>query len=368
MKRKHTDCSASNNEMDNAANDTDAPSGSSTTNNTSSTRSDHGEVRSSERHNFSETAAYDPQRVATVEQLQVFNMLVHPIWIFDSIDRRMRWANEAGLRMWSADSLQELQERNFSQVSQAAAQRMEDFVVKIKMGLNLSEQWTMYPKGKATTVHMNVSAIRLSHDEDHVSLLCEGIPVMNEDLVRKNIRGVEMLRHLPLAVCQFDMKGNCVFENPAATLSGVPAATAAATASSKHDEIKMKDPPDQSESGSHDGSTQSAGSSPSSSSSSSLQLQGRGLLERFVDQSVGRSLLMRAQSCPRCDIEAMLHTSKDGPQLFAIQIRKAQDAVTGEPALLYSAQDKSDAVLAQKERHAREQESEFLAIMAHEIR
>merc|ERR1712238_144057 len=32
------------------------------------------------------------------------------------------------------------------------------------------------------------------------------------------LRGVEIIRHLPMAVCQFDMKGRVMFQNPAAYL------------------------------------------------------------------------------------------------------------------------------------------------------
>ena len=64
----------------------------------------------------------------------------------------------------------------------------------------------------------------------------------------------------------------------------------------------------------------------------------------------------------------MIHTSKKGHVWAAIQIRQSKDPVTGKPVLLYSATDKTDALQAKKERQAREQHTEFLAIMAHEIR
>jgi len=68
-------------------------------------------------------------------------------------------------------------------------------------------------------------------------------------------------------------------------------------------------------------------------------------------------------------IEAELHTSTKGrTQWSAIQLRKTKDPVTSRPVILFSAQDKSDAMEAKREREARLQKSEFLAIMAHEIR
>ena len=91
------------------------------------------------------------------------------------------------------------------------------------------------------------------------------------------------------------------------------------------------------------------------------------MLHRFMDVEVGRRVLKEIQTQEQVDLEAMLHTQK-GPRWSAVQLRRSKDPVTGEPVILYSAQDKSDALKAQEERQAREQKSELLAIMAHEIR
>ena len=112
----------------------------------------------------------------------------------------MRWANSSGLQLWNAGSVEELQNRDFSEISAASARRMDDAMERIQEGRLWETQWTMYPKGQAKTVHMNVSGIRLSEDDDHPSLMCEGIPLVKEELVNETLRGVEMLRHLPMAV------------------------------------------------------------------------------------------------------------------------------------------------------------------------
>ena len=59
----------------------------------------------------------------------------------------------------------------------------------------------------------------------------------------------------------------------------------------------------------------------------------------------------------KLDLPAELHT-KDGPRWSTIQTRKTVNPVTTEPAILYSARDMSDAILAKKEREASEQKSE----------
>lgn len=176
-----------------------------------------------------------PRRVYSYKDLEVYNLLVHPIWIFDFIERRMRWANDAGLVMWKAESLQELQERSFQEISDASAKRMREYLRKFERGVvNIPDQWTNYPAGKPKTVHMNVTYIQFKGDCDcrdengsenghvhkrHDCVMCEGIPLVQEDLLNENLRGVEMLRHLPMAVCQFDLQGNVMFENPEAAAS-----------------------------------------------------------------------------------------------------------------------------------------------------
>ena len=50
-------------------------------------------------------------------------------------------------------------------------------------------------------------------------MLVEAISVVQDvedEVMKGTIRGVEMLRHLPLHVCQFDLEGKVVFQNPAA--------------------------------------------------------------------------------------------------------------------------------------------------------
>jgi hypothetical protein len=153
--------------------------------------------------------------------LENFNLLVHPVWIFDFIDKRMRWANDAALELWNATSLQELQQRNFHDISESSTKRMEEWMLKVLEGQQFDESWTMYPKGIAKTVHLNVSGIRISHHkdvDDHFSFFLEGVPLPNNDLLNEERRGVEMLRHLPMAVCQFDMDGNVMFQNPHACM------------------------------------------------------------------------------------------------------------------------------------------------------
>ena len=335
--------------------------------------------------------------------------------------------------MWNATSLEELQSRSFADLSVAMVKMSERIQLQIEAGQNVPETWTLYPKGQAKVVHMNISAITLSHEEDHCSMFFEGIPYVKEELVNDNLRGVEMIRHLPISVCQFDMEGHVMFQNPEAAILYAGDAEEDDDNDNEIDaeEAKMNenDNNDSSTNGSGEQIIKSSQSKQESNNNNNTSGEGEddipsltredankketkekiqsddkedcrstatttvddddgstrtsesqrqqqkdrrfreagGLLNRFVDQKVGKRVLNDIQTQDTYDLEAMLKTQK-GPKWCAIQFRKATDPVTGEPVILFSARDNSDAVRAEKEKEAREQKSEFLAIMAHEIR
>ena len=345
---------------------------------------------------------------------------------------KQRWANQKGLEMWNATSLEELQSRSFADLSVAMVKMSERIQLQIEAGQNVPETWTLYPKGQAKVVHMNISAITLSHEEDHCSMFFEGIPYVKEELVNDNLRGVEMIRHLPISVCQFDMEGHVMFQNPEAAIlydagdndddenadddddaeedncdddntdssanvndrgeqidtsqskpenndtnevreDDIPSLTGEETNNKMEKEKEQSDDKEDCRSTATTTVDDDDGSIRTSESLRQQQQKDRrfreagGLLNRFVDQTVGKQVLKDIRTQDTYDLEAMLKTQK-GPKWCAIQFRKATDPVTGEPVILFSARDNSDAVRAEKEKEAREQKSEFLAIMAHEIR
>jgi signal transduction histidine kinase len=318
-----------------------------------------------------EVPEYDPQRMVLLDQMEaVMNLMVHPVWIFDVKTRTMRWGNRAAQELFNAASLEDLLARDFTEMSPAAATRNNQLIQRCGQGLVTIDMWTFYPKGQAKTVRATVSGIRLLDDQTdptvlpHICILSEGVPVEQRELDNELLRGVEMLRHLPIAVCQFDMQGTCMFQNPEACLSEDNTTTDV-------DSQQDLDLPDDDSLAPQDSSTNNTNRKRKPADS--------GLLGRFVDPKVGKRVLKQVRekfpttkpkqpvsdSC--IEVEAMLHT-KRGRTWSAIQLRQATDPVTGQPVLLFNSFDKSDAVRARKERQAREENNEFIAIMAHEIR
>mmetsp|Transcript_21303 Transcript_21303/g.37466 ORF Transcript_21303/g.37466 Transcript_21303/m.37466 type:complete len:973 (-) Transcript_21303:122-3040(-) len=187
----------------------------------------------------------------------------------------------------------------------------------------------------------------------------------NSPLDQESLRVAEIIRHLPTAVCQFDLNGQVMFENPAAYL---PDEDFRQEGEHKEEEKHHDDDDDDDFLYGRDRSSEGALLSTSNNNS-------RGsLLHRFVDQKVATEVLLTLKetsetSFATINMEAELYTSQKGKtQWSAIQLRKTLDPVTSQPVILYSAHDKSDAMEAKREREARIEKSEFLAVMAHEIR
>ncbi len=286
---------------------------------------------------------YPPDRVFSTEQLEVLNILVHPVWVFDITNRCMKWANEAAVELWNANSLQDLLDRDFrADMSRATATRLETYQARFKRGQRVIDQWTFYPKGEAKTVKMVASGVRLSEDEQNPNMFFEALPILKGELDSQTLRGVEMLRHLPVPVCQFDMSGKMMFQNPEATMYRSKEITSLMT-DEKLDRAQQN------------------------------SVSQGDFLDRFIDTKVGEDILQKIQSNKdfhdeiTMNFQANLRT-RHGPRWSAIQLRRTSDPVTAQDVILYSSKDMTDAIQAKKEREASIKKSEFLAIMAHEIR
>ncbi|MEM7684331.1 MAG: hypothetical protein AAF293_05870, partial [Pseudomonadota bacterium] len=94
-----------------------------------------GEGRSREHASFAVTSAH-------LERLRT------PIWIYDFDAYAIVWANQAGLRLWQAESSEELASRTMeSEMSPAVRERLAQYRKDLSKdpGLAPVETWTLYP-------------------------------------------------------------------------------------------------------------------------------------------------------------------------------------------------------------------------------
>ncbi|KAL7580561.1 hypothetical protein ACA910_003685 [Epithemia clementina (nom. ined.)] len=166
--------------------------------------------------------------------MAAFNALQHPVHVFDIVHKRMFWANHAAVQLlWHAPDLPSLLARDFAtDMSEATERRLHDYLRRFANGESLiRDQWTYYPQNAKdqVTVHLSLSPIWIidassernhGSTEPYMALLNEAdlASLLQHDAVNPAcLRGVEMLRHLPVAVSQFDIAGQTVMDqNPEA--------------------------------------------------------------------------------------------------------------------------------------------------------
>jgi signal transduction histidine kinase len=164
-------------------------------------------------------------------------------------------------------------------------------------------------------------------------MLNEGKVALKDEIDHESLRSVEMLRHLPVSVCQFDMDGEIIHQNPEAL-----DVFGCASQKKRTREGNVKEGED-----CH-------------------------FRSRFVDRELGHRVFEEVTEGNDYCIEAEQHT-KSGRRWSSIKVRQARDPVTGKPSILYSSRDITDVIEAKKEaEEANARKSEFIAVMAHEIR
>ena len=309
-------------------------------------------------------------RLSMQNQLQVLDFLAQPIWVYDFLHEKDRWTNQAGLEFWDSPNQEEHCSRDRTQGRSASTvKKLQMTQAEIEQdGGMVQARWTMYPKGVAKTVDVTVTGIWLDCDKDkfgkngHCCMLFHAVPVEKESLEDKSLRAEEMLRHLPMAVCQFDMAGNSMFQNRWAQIPGESSSESASASSTRPE------------------STSSASEKPLASSASSATATATAtatsapplmtdFLRRFANPKVAQEALQAIQTTTEevLHLEAELRSTtthlqaghrrsdsdasacdSSGGEWSDVSLRKTTDPVTGKPVILFSAQDKSDRLRAKK--------------------
>ena len=364
----------------------------------------------------------------TRNDLRCMNMLLHPIWVFDIDNKSMFWANSAALEhVWNADTLDELIQRDFaSDMSDAAASIMVEMKNKILLDpchANIIEQWTLYPRGveHAVTIDITCSGIRIvdcgnptncttgsSENEQTATATTIAILVEAEMLQKKitinesRVRSIDLLKHIPVAISQFTMDGaKLIYQNTKSsqlfrTAAGSELSTTDLNCCSEElnadidaNAATSSDDADASTDTTHKPSLDEAQHEPITT-----KIPTNELLERFVDKELGqKAIAMIAESDEEFSAEVQQNTaavvpvvsmerlkklrqrrkkddctSQQEQRWFNVSLRKTRDPVTSNFVILYIARDISDIVKARNDSLRAAMKSEFLDVMAHEIR
>lgn len=178
---------------------------------------------------------------------------------------------------------------------------------------------------------------------------------------QRALRALEMIRHLPVAVSQFDIQGNVMDQNPEAL---------ATFGSSKARQTmqRMNSPLDNVSVSSDDDDESTVTDIDDEEDEDVFDMPSSQFVSRFVDPEEGRRVLEDVKSGKDCSLEALQHTVL-GPRWSSVRVRKTKDPVSSEPVILYSARDITQVVEAKKQaENADIARSDFFALMQHEIR
>jgi diguanylate cyclase (GGDEF)-like protein len=111
------------------------------------------------------------------------NQLSTAVWIYDIDDFCIRWANNAALILWEADSLAELCARDFKkETSQAVQNTLLNYRESFLQGKVHSMFWQFSPKDIQKEVFCQMSGENLA--DGRIALKCEAV---NAQLINKNV-------------------------------------------------------------------------------------------------------------------------------------------------------------------------------------
>lgn len=271
-----------------------------------------------------------------LDDLEVLNVLKHPVWILrcdDPSEIDACWANTSYMKLFNSPSLEAFVARKIGRsMTESTQHRVRENLRRCHGGQVLSEQATLYPDGVPTVVNISCSGIRLTVNDNNnnnnnkqiVALLCEAeVAAEYQD---STVRGLEMLRHLPVPACQFDASGQHLYRNPEAVR--VYGAT----------EKKLQD--------------------------------------HFVDRTLGEQTYQQVLREENLDQDvhvptAELTTADQGNRWFSVVIRRTRDPVHNSEdgsVLLMTARDITEVLEIRRERATLHHKAEFLAVLAHDIR
>ena len=140
-----------------------------------------------------------------------WDRLRRPVWLFDNVDKRHLYANDAALALWGADCREEFLARDCSDQSDAVRARTQRLLDETANGEVVIERWTFYPHGVPSPAKVLVSTHFMPSGRGVILMEAEALEVDADQA-----RSLEAFRHCSSLIGLFDPTGQALFRNPAA--------------------------------------------------------------------------------------------------------------------------------------------------------
>ncbi|MCC7006982.1 MAG: PAS domain-containing sensor histidine kinase [Ottowia sp.] len=151
--------------------------------------------------------------IIPVDELLVYNWVSIPMWVFDKRQLRITWANPSALEFWAAESIENLAQRNFSDITPTALNRLDAAHRSALKGVNVEEQWTLYPRGQPKQVVLKSAVVQAKDKTTDGILFCA--PNLRA-VPDAQLRGVQVLSYTSTVVALYRLDGSILFRNPMA--------------------------------------------------------------------------------------------------------------------------------------------------------
>ncbi len=146
--------------------------------------------------------------------LDSYELLVRPVWIFDVDRHEMWWGNGAALGFWNAESQEAFQARDFSTDSSNVRDRLRQIVSNKASGARVQESWTLYPSGQPTTIIANIAPVWIADGRRAIMLEVSYPLDLGQD--PEALRLLEAAKNTPLMISTYALGGNLLAQNTAA--------------------------------------------------------------------------------------------------------------------------------------------------------
>lgn len=150
----------------------------------------------------------------TPQNLDLLDAIESPVWVFDVERHCIWWANQAALRFWRADSLQDLLARDFGSDSSTVRRRLRLVVENGTKGQSTHESWTLYPNDAPISVDLRLTPVHIG--SNHRDALIMHATVSDRDLGGADKQLIEATRYTSIMISYFTLDGDLISMNPAA--------------------------------------------------------------------------------------------------------------------------------------------------------